>query len=277
MLSTAGAVPEGGEWAAEVKWDGIRAQLRIDGAWCVRSRPGRDCSDEFPELAALAETLRGCRVILDGELVHLAPDGAPDFTLLRRRLIASEGTAARLAQTIPATFVAFDLLHLDGRSTRTLPYAERRRLLAELLDDGPGWRVPEHFSEPAELAAVTREHGLEGIVSKRLDAPYSPGRRSRCWLKTKHRRRGTFTVTGYRREPGEPETLFLARDGRRAGSVQYGLSQDAREVLREALRDRSTGSARRGITNVEGIRVVVEFHGRDGGEVRDPVLRDVLA
>src|SRR3954453_12778876 len=81
LLSTGTpAAVEDGAWAVEVKFDGIRAQLRVDRArgWCVRSRPGRDCTAQFPELAALADELAPHRVIIDGELVHLAADGRPD-------------------------------------------------------------------------------------------------------------------------------------------------------------------------------------------------------
>src|SRR4051794_28777623 len=138
MLAAAGRpdpAPEG-TWAMEVKFDGIRAQLRIDGErWCVRSRPGRDCSAAFPELAAVASALAGRRVILDGELVHFGADGRPDFAAIRRRLTASPETAARQASARPAQLVAFDLLHLDGHAVRALPYHERRALLRELVDD----------------------------------------------------------------------------------------------------------------------------------------------
>src|SRR3954468_10275290 len=138
MLLSAGA-PAGaddGRWAIEVKFDGIRAQLRVDGArgWSVRSRPGRDCSAQFPELAELADALSARRVILDGELVHLAADGRPDFTALRRRLTASDAAAAaRESVRRPSTLIVFDVLHLDGVATRMLPYRERRALLAALI------------------------------------------------------------------------------------------------------------------------------------------------
>jgi bifunctional non-homologous end joining protein LigD len=122
------ATPEDGSWAVEVKFDGIRAQLRVDGhgGWCLRSRPGRNCTAEFPELAAVAEALRRRQVVLDGELVHFAAGGLPDFHLLRRRL-TSRGfrAAAQASARIPATLVAFDVLHLDGRAVRTLPYWRR--------------------------------------------------------------------------------------------------------------------------------------------------------
>src|SRR3954449_1365263 len=136
MLLSAGA-PAGaddGRWAIEVKFDGIRAQLCVDGqrGWSVRSRPGRDCSVQFPELAGLAETLSGHRVILDGELVHLAADGRPDFGALRRRLtLRDAAAAARESACLPATLIVFDVLHCDGDVTRALPYRERRALLAD--------------------------------------------------------------------------------------------------------------------------------------------------
>src|SRR3954471_24746963 len=116
MLLSSGRPAAGadGAWAVEVKFDGIRAQLCVDGerGWCLRSRPGRDCSEQFPELAALADALAPHRVILDGELVHLAPDGRPDFAPLRRRLTtADRAAAARAAQSTPVVLVGFDVLH----------------------------------------------------------------------------------------------------------------------------------------------------------------------
>jgi bifunctional non-homologous end joining protein LigD len=123
----------------EVKFDRMRLQLRRDGrAVCLRSRPGRDCSEEFPELAAIAGALGHDRVLLDGELVCLGADGSPDFAGLRKRLRASGDKARRHAERAPATFLAFDVLHLDGHSTRELPYERRRELLLDLALDGSG-------------------------------------------------------------------------------------------------------------------------------------------
>jgi ATP-dependent DNA ligase len=87
MLATSASAPTGEEWAMEIKFDGMRAQLRVDGrTLCLRSRPGRDCTGEFPELEAIAEQLGGRRVILDGELVCFGADGKPDFPALRARI-----------------------------------------------------------------------------------------------------------------------------------------------------------------------------------------------
>jgi bifunctional non-homologous end joining protein LigD len=114
MLARTGPVPVGGGWAVEVKFDGMRLQLRRDGrAVCLRSRPGRDCSEEFPELAAIASAPGRHRVLLDGELVCVGAGGGPDFASLRWRLRAPADKARRHAERAPATFLAFDGLSRD--------------------------------------------------------------------------------------------------------------------------------------------------------------------
>jgi hypothetical protein len=208
MLARTEPIPTGDGWAFEVKFDGMRLQLRRDGrAVWLRSRPGRDCTDEFPELAPIQGTLGRHRVLLDGELVCLAADGSPDFARLRRRLRAPADKARPHAERWPVTYLAFDLLHLDGRSTRQLPYERRRELLLGLgLDGDVRWRTPRHFvGESERVLAATREHGLEGVVAKRLGSPYLPGARSSAWVKHKHRRTESFVVTGWC--PAEPDAL----------------------------------------------------------------------
>src|SRR3954467_7887721 len=134
MLLASGEPPAGGDWSAEVKWDGIRAQVRVDrGRLTVRSRPGRDCTEEFPELNELVGSIGRCRLLLDGELVCFAPDGAPDFAALRKRL-SPRHTQRWLP---PVTLVIFDVLHAGGRAVRSLAYRERRGVLDELALDGP--------------------------------------------------------------------------------------------------------------------------------------------
>src|SRR5438270_7287608 len=172
MLASAGPAPTAAGWALEVKWDGTPPQLRYAGRRvCVRSRPGRDCTAEFPELAAIAEALANRRVILDGELVCLDGAGKPDFAALRARLGRRPGS--RAARIAPAMLVCFDVLRLDGRAVRRLPYVARRELLASLRLEGSAWRAPRHFIEQSEqLLAATAEQGLEGVVAKRLDGAY---------------------------------------------------------------------------------------------------------
>jgi bifunctional non-homologous end joining protein LigD len=133
------------------------------------------------------------------------------------------------------------------------------------------------------VLVVTREHQLEGVVAKRLDAPYEPGRRSGAWRKHKHRRRETFAVTGWRpaaRNARRPDAVFVARaadDGTLvpAGSAELGLSANERDLLRAAL-ERHRTATRRGAHRVgPGIWVDVDFHGPEQGPLRDAVMRAV--
>jgi bifunctional non-homologous end joining protein LigD len=281
MLLRSGRPPAGREheFAVEVKWDGMRLAFALQGGrWCARSRPGRDCSADFPELATLAEHLGDRAVHLDGELVLFGPDGRPDFAALRRRL----GRRDLHGAGSPATFVAFDILALDGVDLRGRPYVERRAVLAGLLDAGPCWRVPQHWTGALDdVVAVTREHELEGVVFKRLDSRYEAGRRSGAWLKLKHRRVETFAVTGWR--PARPDSgeMDLFYVGRRlpeggtepVGGVQLGLDRAVRERLRAELELRAL-RRRRGVVEVaDGVHVDVSFHGAAGGPLRDAVMQ----
>jgi bifunctional non-homologous end joining protein LigD len=289
MLARIGPIPGGDGWAVEVKFDGMRCQLRRDArAVCLRSRPGRDCTEEFPELAAIQSALGRHRVLLDGELVCLGADGNPDFASLRRRLRAPPDKARRHAERSPVVYLAFDLLHLDGRSMRELPYERRRELLLDLaLDDGPRWRTPRHFvGESERVLAATRDRGLEGVVAKRLGSPYLPGARNGAWVKHKHRRTESFPVTGWSpRERRRPESLLLARvgaDGRLepAGSVPLVLGDGRADEIRGRLEGLMLPPTRRGprIRRLApALRAEVAFHGPSRGPVRDPLLRAVAA
>jgi bifunctional non-homologous end joining protein LigD len=225
-------------------------------------------------------------VLLDGELVCLGADGRPDFHRLRRRLSASDAHAASLlAVQYPATLIAFDVLHLDGRAVRALPYDRRRELLRQTLPDGgPSWRIPAPLNGALDAVLdVTRTLQLEGIVAKRLDAPYAPGRRLGTWLKHKHRRQETFAVTGWRPAPDRarrPDSIFVARttpDGhlRPAGTAELGLSAGERERLRAALQQRHLGNRRGAHRVAAGIWVDVDFHGAETQPLRAAVMRAV--
>jgi bifunctional non-homologous end joining protein LigD len=284
LLTTADEVPTGEEWALEVKWDGMRAQLRFDGRRVtVRSRTGRDCTAQFGELRAIAESVDD-EVLLDGELVCFDHEGLPDFERLRSRLRARTSCAVTAARvTAPATLIVFDVLHLAGRSTRPLPYRERRPLLESLALEGPAWRTPRAFAVDEDLVAVTRDCHLEGVVAKRLNAPYQPRRRSEAWRKHKHRHRERLTITAWRPGDGrDPDELLVSRrdDGgqlRYAGGVRFGLRPTERARLRSVLerleRPRAARSRVRPVRPM--VAVDVDYHGRPGGPLRDAVLRNV--
>jgi bifunctional non-homologous end joining protein LigD len=219
MLAKNGRIPESDsdEWAFEIKWDGIRALGYADhGRWRMLSRRLEDVTARYPELASIGEALAARAAILDGEVVALDPDGRPRFQLIQSRMGLTSPAAikARVSQT-PVDYVIFDLLHLDGHCVRDLPYAERRELLEELGLEGPRWRTPRYrHGGGAGLLEAARRQGLEGIVAKRCDSPYRPGRRSGEWVKERVWRRQEFVIGGY--IPGE------GRRANRVGSLLVG-------------------------------------------------------
>jgi bifunctional non-homologous end joining protein LigD len=219
MLAVEGKRPHNGDgWGFEIKWDGVRALAHSDGQGGLRieSRRGEDITARYPELTALADALAGHRAILDGEIVAFDEHDRPSFQRLQLRMgLTSEITIQRRVPQTPVTYVAFDLLYLDGRPTIELPYLERRRLLDELALDGPHWQTPaHHVGEGEALLEAARARDLEGVVAKRLDSPYRPGRRSGEWIKVRNWRRQEFVIGGFM--PGEG-----GRSGR-VGSLLVG-------------------------------------------------------
>jgi bifunctional non-homologous end joining protein LigD len=154
--------------------------------------------------------------VLDGEVIAVDAKGRPDFGLLQHRMhIANAAEARRRAADAPVSIMLFDLLCLDGNEAYPLPWTDRRRLLEELVDPGPRWQVsPVHDDGVVLLDAATAQ-GLEGVMAKRADSPYLPGRRSPAWRKVKVRRRQEFVVGGW--WPGEGN-----RSGR-LGSLLVGV------------------------------------------------------
>ena len=209
MLAGLGEIPHGPDWVYEPKFDGIRAVVYLSAAGGLRvlSRNDRDITAGYPELEVLPRMLAGRAVVLDGELVTLDQRGAPSFSALQRRMHVKRVTAALLAAA-PVQYVVFDLLHLDG-SLVARPWQERRNLLEGLgLYRLPIQVSPVFESEPQAVFDAMVAEGLEGIVAKRRDAAYQPGRRSPSWVKVPANRTQEVIVVGWR--PGE---------GRRAGTL----------------------------------------------------------
>jgi bifunctional non-homologous end joining protein LigD len=224
MLARSGELPpDEDKWGFEVKWDGIRTILFCDhGHMTLQGRNFSDFTPRYPEVRELARELGARRVILDGEVVAFDDEGRPSFERLQSRMhLGSDSAVRRRMRDIPATYVAFDLLYLDGHSTLALTYEQRRELLDALELEGPAWRVPAyHRGGGSALLAATRELGIEGIVAKRLDCPYDPGRRTSGWIKIKNVCEQDVVIGGW--VPGE---------GRRSGHVgalAAGLMEDGR-------------------------------------------------
>jgi bifunctional non-homologous end joining protein LigD len=238
-------------WAAEVKWDGYRALcLRDDHGVRLESRRGTDMAPWFPELGGLHPALGGHQVVLDGEVVALGPDGRPAFELLQQRMRRRPAaTGRRAAGDAPVVYLVFDVLWLDGRLVTDLPLVQRRELLEELELAGSSWQTTSLFvGQAAELVEASRRQGLEGVVVKRLQSPYRPGRRSADWRKLLNYHHDVFVVGGYVPGPGgvaallvgdpDPQTGLL----RFVGRVDHGLLAPTRRRLAELLAGRAAPS-----------------------------------
>jgi bifunctional non-homologous end joining protein LigD len=205
LAREADAPPHDGGWAFEIKWDGVRALAGSegDGGLRIESRRGDDISARYPELAGLGEALAPHRAVLDGEIVAFDEAGRPSFQRLQLRMGLTDAISIqRRAPRTPVTYVAFDLLELDAESTLELPYRERRKLLEGLELDGASWQTPSyHVGEGEALLELARSRGLEGVVAKRLDSPYRPGRRTGDWIKVRNWRRQEVVIGGWM--PGE--------------------------------------------------------------------------
>ncbi|TIC87558.1 DNA ligase [Nocardioides sp. GY 10113] len=247
MLAAPGEhVPAGAGWRHEVKWDGVRALAFTtgdEGGVELRSRNGNRITEAWPELATPPP---GPGLVVDGEIIALNERGLPDFRVLAERIHVRRASAvARHAAATPATFMAFDLLRVGDEDLTGLPLAERRARLEGLDLGASGWQVPAQYDDGEMLLEATRQQGLEGIVSKRLDSTYRPGERSAAWLKFAHRHRGSYVVGGWRPQTGSrPGSERLAAllvgeptaDGLRyRGRVGSGIGPKQSRLLAELV------------------------------------------
>ena len=233
MLATlAEALPAGEDWAFEVKWDGYRTLARLRGGdvelW---SRGGKDLGERFePVRRRLARAVRTPNCVLDGEVCALDEDGRPRFGLLQR----GAGTMV---------YYVFDLLEADGERLLERPWRERRARLRELLVAGdPVVRLSEDFADGVALLAAAERQGLEGVVAKRVDSPYRPGRRSPDWVKRKERREQEFLIAGFSEGKGTRGAIGALVLGVHAdgglvyvGNVGSGFTEDELRRLRDLL------------------------------------------
>jgi ATP-dependent DNA ligase len=213
-------LPEGDGWLYEPKWDGFRAIVFRDGdEVLIQSRDLKPLDRYFPELAEPLKAQLPDRCVLDGEVV-IAHDGALDFEALLLRIHPAESRVRMLAAASPASFVAWDLLALGDEDLRSTPQVERRILLETALRDAT---PPIHLTpatQDRDLAADWFNRfegaGLDGVVAKRLEAAYQPGKRA--MLKIKHERTADCVVAGFRWHKNGPGTHI--------GSLLLGLFDD---------------------------------------------------
>jgi bifunctional non-homologous end joining protein LigD len=230
MLASPGELPPAAEdagWAYELKWDGVRAVGYVtSGALKLFSRNDIEITAGYPEVAGLGRGL-GMDAVLDGEIVAFDERGRTNFGLLQERMHVRDAAAVRrLTARVPVVYLVFDVLSLDGESLLDVPLSDRRALLERLAPAGPAWQAPPSFDGPgADVLAASLEQGMEGVVAKRRDSRYRPGRRSPDWRKVKHIRMQDVVVVGWRpgsgRRDGRIGALLVAVNGP-AGLVYAG-------------------------------------------------------
>ncbi len=253
MLAVAGQLPAHDDgWAYEIKWDGIRALLFVEGGRVrAQSRNDLDVTVSFPELADIGEFLGMTTCIIDGEIVALGDDGKPSFATLQRRMhVSNQREAKRRALSDPVTFVVFDLLYIDGHSILESDYDERRRRLEALQLSGETFTTTDSFRDVSgqDILAATVQSGLEGIIAKRRASPYRPGRRSADWTKIKSFRTQEVVVgawtdgRGERRDSLGALLLGIPDEGglRYVGKVGTGFSARVRAELLGDLQSLAT-------------------------------------
>ncbi|HYM16817.1 MAG TPA: non-homologous end-joining DNA ligase [Dehalococcoidia bacterium] len=256
MLSTEAKEPfDSPDYLFELLWGGLRCAAHVrDGAVRLRGRNSHDLTPLFPELAGIAERVRGREAILDGEIVAIDGEGYPSFDLLRPRLQAgADGGRAAGGAGIPPelaikrlagqlSYQAFDILWLDGRALLDRPLWQRKNRLAEVIAPSAEFAAVDFVDDEgiAFFEAVVQRR-LEGTVAKQKNSTYTPGRRSKSWLEIRALQSGDFVVGGYTfggaHRKGEPFSQLLLggyADGRfeYVGAVSGGLTDaEARQLV----------------------------------------------
>lgn len=287
------------DFVFEIKYDGMRAlaQLDEDGVLNILSRNGRQQAPRFPELAGLGGNFLAGEFVVDGEIAALDERGISRFQLLQERLgLTGEAAIEMAAARVPACYFIFDLLFLDGRDLRGLPFTQRRAVLERVMLPHKYVRLSEVFAaRGTAFFAAARENGLEGIMAKRKDSIYRSGKRSRDWLKIKVTHEQEFVIGGYSAPGGSRRYLgslllgvYEGDDLVYAGSVGTGFSEDVLRILAEKLERLSRDDpaftdppTAEGVTWVEpGLVAQVKFaEWTREGHLRQPVylgLRDDL-
>lgn len=293
MLATPGRhVPTGEAWTHEVKWDGVRALTEVaDGVLRMTSRNENAITIAWPELST--SPLGGRDLLVDGEIIALNGRGLPDFRTLQERMhVRKAATAARLSREVPATYMVFDLLRLDGRDLTGEPLDVRRELLVGLGLDGT-WQVPAAYDDGPMLFDATLQQGFEGIVSKRRSSRYGFGERSPHWQKFAHRHRLSYVVGGWRPQEGTTDRLAALLVGEPGpggllyrGRVGSGIGPKQGRALAELVAglgradspfaDEVPAVDARGTHWLEPVLVVdIDTHGRGYERLRQPSFQGV--
>jgi bifunctional non-homologous end joining protein LigD len=234
-------------WLFEPKMDGVRIVAFVnEGKIDLRTRRGNASSAQYPEVVRGLEKQRVKSAVFDGEVVAIGDRGVPDFQELQARInLSNPKEVERAAETVPAYYHVFDLLHLDGYDLREVPLIDRKSLLWRTLEQGRHVKYVDHVREDGEeLYEAALRLGYEGIAAKREESTYEAGVRSRSWMKVKHVNEQDFVVGGFTEGEGSRKKTFggllvgYYDDGdlRFAASVGSGLTDRMLNTVMERLR-----------------------------------------
>jgi bifunctional non-homologous end joining protein LigD len=213
MLSElADVVPKGDDYIFEMKWDGIRALITYEeGKMKILTRNQLDVTAQFPELHQGEKAFRVTNAVFDAEIVSLDNEGKPVFKKVINRMAArGETNILKQSKSNPCHCYVFDCLYLDGRSLINEPLTKRKEWLKDAIRFDTPYRVSEFMEDGDSLFEAAREHGLEGIMAKKRDSKYLPGKRNDCWLKIKVRQSSEAVIIGFTKGKGDRGQTFGA-------------------------------------------------------------------
>jgi len=204
--------PDSADYVYEVKWDGIRALISLDeGELKIRGRRGLDFTKQFPELLIPDQAFRATSALFDGEIVCLDAQGKPEFAnVIHRMQQTTDGGIERGRAKHPVVCYLFDCLYLDGRPIVNEPLSRRREWLEDAVRKGSVYRLSEAMTEGIEFFEAVKQMGLEGIMAKKRDSIYLPGKRSDAWLKIKGHQTVECLIVGFTKGTGDREKSFGA-------------------------------------------------------------------
>jgi len=281
-------------WGFEFKWDGIRSLAYVEGGRVrLQSRTGEDITPRYPEIHPMGRALGSAEVILDGEIVALDDKGRPSFEEIQQRMgLTADTEIRRKMKEVPVTYMVFDLLWQDGHSRMEERYTDRRMALARLKLAGPSWQTPPFEKGAGQtMLEASAKAGLEGIMAKRLDSKYEPGRRSGAWVKVKNRNRQELVIGGWLdgegKRQGYPGALLVGyyKEGKLvyAGKVGTGFTDKILDELNAKLKPLAVnknpfeaGAAPPRAAHFVKPKVVAEFEFVEwtrGGQLRAPAFK----
>ncbi len=201
----------GEDWIHQIKWDGIRGITYIDHrSFRLFTKSGRERTDFYPEISDTVTLLNGHQAIFDGELVVFDPQGKPSFNLvLTRDRLKSRTSLSLYTQKYPVNYIIFDILFFNGNDLRFLPLSERKQILKEQMNQNSCIGITDDYSDGLNIYNLMKEKNFEGIVSKKKDSIYLPGKKHDLWVKTKISKKILAVIGGISWKANMPNSLLL--------------------------------------------------------------------